>query len=164
MGKISTTPHILDLFSPLRGHINSVPYQAGPQKPNFGRLNIENVLEITVKWPAKAKVSSPVVFLLRKDWNLRLFTYYRKLNDGSVLVLNTITRMEGFMNFLAEAQLFSTLNANRGYWQIEGSFSERKKSSLLFQHALNQHTAMLFQLSNAPAIFQCIMYIILSPV
>lgn len=60
-----------------------------------------------------------------------------------------------------DAQLFSILNANSGYWQIEVDKPDRERTAFMSHYGVHQVTRMPFGLKSAPATVTRIMYIML---
>ena len=58
----------------------------------------------------------PVVIKPKKDGTLRLCVDNRRLDAIRILYMYTIPMMYGFIDSLEDAEIFSTLGANSGYW------------------------------------------------
>lgn len=72
--------------------------------------------------------------------------------------------MDERIDSLGEATVFSTLDANGSYWQIEIEKSDRDKTAFTSPHGLYRFIRMPFGLRNAPGTFQRTMDVILSTV
>jgi Reverse transcriptase (RNA-dependent DNA polymerase) len=72
--------------------------------------------------------------------------------------------MDECLDSLGEAEFFSTLDANKGFWQIEVSQEDRDKTTFSCHVGMYRFLRMPFGLLNAPATFQRAMDIILSEV
>lgn len=55
---------------------------------------------------------------------------------------------------MGDAQIFSALDSNSGYWQIRMDDKDIYKVTFVTHHGLFRYTRMLFELKNAPATFQ----------
>eukprot|EP00170_Pyropia_yezoensis_P004787 contig_19527_g4801 len=73
-----------------------------------------------------------------------------------------IPRMDGWIDFLGDATPFSTLNCHAGYWQIPLADEDKDKTTFTCHMGLFQCNRLPFRLTNAPATFQRVIYIILS--
>lgn len=71
--------------------------------------------------------------------------------------------MDKCLDSLGEEGIFSTLDANYGYWQIEVHDRDNDKTTFTSLHALYRSFLMLLRLKNAPSTFQREMDIGLSP-
>lgn len=66
------------------------------------------------------------------------------------------------VNYLGTARIFSTINGNSCYWQLEVYKSDDEKTDFTVHCSLYQFARMLFVLRKAPAPFQLFMDVILS--
>lgn len=62
--------------------------------------------------------------------------------------------------FLADASVFSVMDLQSGYWQLEVSPEDRHKTALITKYGLFEYTKMPFGLCNAPSKFQRCMELI----
>ena len=108
--------------------------------------------------------AAPVVFAPKKDGSLRFCIDYRRLNTLTIRDSYPIPRMDECIDSLGDATVFSTLDANAGYWQIPLHENDKQKTAFTTHQGLYQFTRMPFGLTNAPATFQRALDIILSPV
>lgn len=74
--------------------------------------------------------------LASKDGTLRLCLDYRKLNALTKCDSHSIPRNEKCIDSLGDATVFSTLDANSGYWQVEIEESDRDKTAFTSHHGL----------------------------
>lgn len=70
--------------------------------------------------------------------------------------------MDESIELLDKAQIFSTLDGNSGYWQIERVEKVIDKTAFVTHNGLFKFTLMPFRLKNAPATFQYAMDVILA--
>ena len=86
------------------------------------------------------------------------------MNERTVRDSNPIPRMDDCLDLLRDAQFFSTLDCNVGYWQIPLAEEDKPKTAYISQCGTYQCTRLLFGLCNAPATFQRATAMILSSV
>lgn len=72
--------------------------------------------------------------------------------------------MDECIDSMGEALIFSTLDANSDYEQIEIHPKDREQTAPTRSHGFFPFTRMPLRLRNVPAIFQTAMYAILSSV
>lgn len=68
--------------------------------------------------------------------------------------------MDEYIGSFGEAIVFSTLDANLGYWQMEIDERDRDKAAFTPHHGLYRFTRMPLVLNNAVATFQRAIHII----
>lgn len=86
------------------------------------------MLKLGGEEPTTTEWASPLVFVPKKDGNLRFCVGYRKLNAVTVGESYLIPRMDERIDSLREASIYSTLDGNSGYWQIEIYQKDREKT------------------------------------
>lgn len=118
-----------------------------------------NVAEVSItKW------ASPIVVAPKDDGSLRYCICYRKLNAATVRDSYPFLQMNECINGPETANVFSTLDANSGYWQIELDENNIYKTVFVTHNKLYRYTCMSFGLKNTSATFQRAMNTILAPV
>src|SRR5271157_1396078 len=65
------------------------------------------------------------------------------------------------MDSLGGAKYFSTLDLRSGYWQVELDKDSSEKTAFVTRKGVYKFNVLAFGLSNAPAIFQCLMDMLL---
>lgn len=104
------------------------------------------------------------MFAPKNDGSLRFCVDDRKLNAVTVGDSYPLHRMDWCIDSPGEATIFSTLDANSGYWQIKIEKKEREKTAFKSDHELYQFFRMPFGLRNAPETLQRAIGVILSSV
>jgi len=79
--------------------------------------------------PATSEWASPIVLVPKKDGQLRFCVDYRRLNDITVSDTYPLPRMDDCIDSLGDANVFSTLDCNSGYWQIPVAEQDRDKTT-----------------------------------
>ena len=98
-----------------------------------------------------------------KDGTLRFCIDFRKLNDVTVKDAQPLPRIDGTLEALKEAKLFSTLYLKSGYWRVP--IKEEYKIKTAFRTSSGQvfeFNRSPFGLCNAPATFSRLMDNVLS--
>ena len=161
LGEINTTKHRIQLKNDALP-VHAQPYRAGPSAREFEHLEVNKMLEHNVIEPAQSEWASPVVIAPKKDGSLRFCVDYRKLNDLTIKDSYPLPRMDECLDTLGNAKVFTTLDANSGYWQVPVAEDDRPKTAFTCHAGCFQFRRMPFGLCNAPATFQRTVDIILS--
>ena len=111
---------------------------------------------------ATSEWASPIVLVPKKDGSLRFCVDYRRLNAKTVPDAYPLPRNDDYLDSLGEAEIFTTLDCNAGYWQVPVAPEDRDKTTFTSYLGTFRYTRMPFGLHNAPATFQRALDIILS--
>jgi len=98
------------------------------------------------------------------DVSPRFCVDYRRLNDVTVKDKYPLPRMDDGIGFLGKACVFSMLDCNFGYWKIPVAVEYQEKTQFMCQEETDKYIRLPFGLTNAPAIFQRAIDMILSGV
>ena len=88
------------------------------------------MLTIAVIEPATSELVAPVVRAPSKDGSLQFCVDYRRLNAVTAHGSYPIPRMDECIDSFGDTQVFSTLDCNAGYWQIEVEKTKIKRPLL----------------------------------
>ncbi|GBG72716.1 hypothetical protein CBR_g12284 [Chara braunii] len=100
---------------------------------------------------------APVLFVRKKNKDLRLCIDYRKLNAQTVNNVGPLPRIDDLLERLGGATYFSKLDLNSGYHQIEIQPQDRYKTAVKTRYGHFEWIVMPFGLTNAPTTFQAAM-------
>ena len=163
LGEINVTSMDINL-KPGTRPIHQNPYRAGPQARRILESHIQDQLSEGVISPARSEWASPVLLVPKKNGAMRFCVDFRRLNAATLADSYPLPRMEDCIDSLASARVFSTLDANWGYWQLPISPEDREKTTFTTHVGTFQYNRMPFGLRNAPATFQRALDVILSGV
>lgn len=94
------------------------PYRDGPKQHDVFEMEVKKMLNAEVIEEASWEWASPEVLTPKHDCLLRVFVGYSKLNAIPVKDTYPLPRMEDCINSLADAEFFTTLDDNSGYWHV----------------------------------------------
>lgn len=95
-----------------------------------------------------------MVLVRKKDGGVRWCIDYRKLNDVTRKDSYPLPNIEECLDTLAGSTIFSTIDLQQGYHQIEVDQADRRKTAFITRYGLFEYTRMPFGLCGAPGTFQ----------
>ena len=101
--------------------------------------------------------ASPVVLVHKKDGGLRFCIHLRKLNNKMIKDVQSLPRIEDSLNCLDGGTIFTSLDLQSGYWQVELTEACQPLTAFTIGPlGFYECVQMPFGLTNAPATFQCL--------
>jgi Reverse transcriptase (RNA-dependent DNA polymerase) len=143
------------------GSIFQQPYRAEPFVRTAEQTEVNRMLAEDIIEPATSEWSSPVVLVPKRDGGMRFCVYCRKLDNLTERDLYHLPRLDEFIDSLGDAVVFSTLDANSGYWQVSMHPDDRDRTTFTCHVGTFRFKRMPFGLRNAPSTFQRAMDVIL---
>lgn len=138
---------------PIRQSARRVPYNRLQEIKNF----VEDGLQNDIIRPSRSPWASPLVLVTKHDGTTRFCVDYRKLNAVTVGDSYPIPRIDDSLRALGGANIFSTLDLTKGYWQVPVKEEDRPKTAFTCHKGLYEFNTMPFGLKGAPATFQRLM-------
>lgn len=137
------------------------PYRAPLNKRKIIDNALEEMLEAKVIERSKSSWSFPLVVVKKKDGSDRMCVDFRFLNKIIKPISYPLPLIDDILALLGRSKYFTTLDMKSGYWQVQLEDSSKEKTAFACHKGLFQFKVMPFGLSNAPAIFQELMNIVL---
>ncbi|GBG88162.1 hypothetical protein CBR_g46650 [Chara braunii] len=100
---------------------------------------------------------APLLFVRKKNKDLRLCIDYHKLNAQTVKNVGPLPRIDDLLERLGGAKFFSKLDLKSGYHQLEIRQEDRYKTAFKTRYGHFEWLVTPFGLTNAPATFQTAM-------
>ena len=105
--------------------------------------------------------SSPLVYVRKRDGTIRPCVDYRRLNEVTEKDAYPLPKMGECLDCLGDAKLFSVLDLQSGYWQIEIKPEDRHKTAIATKSGLYEYASMPMGLCNGAGTFQRCMELVL---
>lgn len=124
---------------------------------------IDEMLAAKIITRSQSPWSFPLVVVGKKYGTQRMCVDFRSLNKHTI---NTpasypLPLIDDILSLLDKSKYFTTLDLKSGYWQVQLDEESKEKTAFACHKGLFQFNRMPFVLSNAPAVFQELMNIVL---
>ena len=137
------------------------PYRTPLNNRKIVDETIEEMLDAKVIRRSRSPWSFPVVIVDKKDGSKRFCVDFRKLNQVTKKNSYPLPVIDDILALLGKAKYFTSLDLKSGYWQVLMNESDKEKTAFACHRGLFEFNVMPFGLSNAPAVFQELMSVVL---
>ena len=156
LGKTSLVQHDikLDNMTPFKEQYHRIP----PHQYEEVKKHLKEMLDIEAIQRSTSPWASPVVLVHKKEGSLRFCIDLRKLNNTTIKDVQSLLRIEDSLDCLDGATIFTSLDLQSGYWQVE--LIEASRPLIAFTIGplgFYECVWMPFGLTNTPATFQHLM-------
>ena len=117
----------------------------------------ENIKENLAKGfirKSKSPAGAPVLFVKKKNGNLRMVVDYRRLNEITIRDSYPLPLINDMLENLGKGNIFSKLDLKSAYNLIRIKSGDEYKTAFTCKLGHFEYTVMPFGLKNAPAVFQ----------
>ena len=118
------------------------------------RKELQGMLDANIIRPSTSEWSSPIVIVKKKDGGIRLCVDFRAVNDVTWKDSFPLPRIDDLLERLHGAHLFSAMDLQKGFHQIELDEESREKTAFAVPWGLFEYTVMPFGICNGPSVFQ----------
>ena len=159
LGRTSIVQHSIDTG-------DAVPIKQRPRRPPRAFMEeedkiIETQLKAGIIQESTSAWSSPLVYVKKRDGTTRPCVDYRKLNEVTRKDAYPLPRIEDCLDCLGGTKIFSTLDLQSGYWQVELKEEDRPKTAFSTRSGHYEYVTMPFGLCNAPSTFERAMELVM---
>lgn len=144
------------LAAPVRQAFRRTPQGFEQEEEKY----LKEQLEQGVLVPSKSPWAAAVVLVRKKDNSTRWCGDFRAVNERTLRDAHPLPRIDMCLDCLAGSELFSTMDLQAGYHQIQMAEEDQEKTAIITKYGLFQYTVMPFGLVNAPMTFQRCMQLI----
>ena len=107
--------------------------------------------------PSKSPYGAPILFVKKKNGELRMCMDYRALNKLTIKNKSQMPRQDELMDRLRGAKWFTKLDLQSGYHQVRIHPDDVEKTAFNTRYGHFEFNVLPFGLTNAPATFQALM-------
>ncbi|GBG64638.1 hypothetical protein CBR_g45692 [Chara braunii] len=132
-------------------------YRMSEEELEVLRAQLDDLLDKGWIRPSTSPYGAPVLFVRKKNKDLRLCIDYSKLNAQTVKNAGPLPRIDDLLERLGGAEFFSKSDLKSGYHQISIRLQDCYKSAFKTRYGHFEWIVMPFGLTNAPATFQAAM-------
>jgi hypothetical protein len=127
------------------------------------KIQLQGLLDKGYTRPSTSPWGCSVLFVEKKDKELRLCVDYRPLNAVTMKNKYPLPRIDILFDQLARAQVFSKIDLRSGYHQIKFRTEDIPKTAFTMRYGLYEYLVMLFGLMNASTHFMYLMNSVFMP-
>jgi hypothetical protein len=143
--------------------IAKAPYKMSPVEMRELKIQLHGLLDKGYIRPSTSPWGCSLLFLEKKDKELRLCVDYRPLNAVTIKNKYPLPRIDILFDQLARAQVFSKIDLCFGYHQIKIRAEDIPKTAFMMRYDLYEYLVMSFGLTNAPVHFMYLMKSVFMP-
>ncbi|GBG78561.1 hypothetical protein CBR_g27785 [Chara braunii] len=142
-----------DRVEPPRGCI----YCMSEEELEVLRTQFDDLIDKGWIRPSCSPYGTPVLFVRKKNKELRLCIDYRKLNTQTIKNVGPLPCIDDVLKRLGDAKYFSKVDLKAGYHQLKIHPRDHYKTAFKTRYGHFEWAVMPFGLTNAPATFQATM-------
>ncbi|GBG60201.1 hypothetical protein CBR_g3445 [Chara braunii] len=128
-------------------------YRMSPRELEELRKQLDELLEKGWIRPSSSTFGAPVLFVPKKEEELRMCIDYRGLNAITVKNVQPLPRIDNLLDRVQGCKYFSKIDLKSGYHQIEVHPDDQYKTAFRTRYEHYEFMVMPFGLTNAPATF-----------
>ncbi|GBG91638.1 hypothetical protein CBR_g52672 [Chara braunii] len=132
-------------------------YRMFPRELKELRKQLDELLEKGWIRPSSSPFGAAVLFVPKKEGELRMCIHYRGLNAITVKNVESLPRIDDLLDRVQGCRYFSKIDLKSGYHQIKVHPDDQYKTAFRTRYGHYEFIVMPFGLTNAPATFQCCM-------
>jgi hypothetical protein len=158
LGTCSMITHKIDTggAKPIRQPLRRTPQGVEGEEEKY----LKDQIAIGVVKPSKSSWASPLCLVRKTDGSVRWCIDYRRLNDCTVKDAYPLSKISMCLDCLANASVFSVMDLQSGYWELQRAPEDRHKTAFITKYGLFEYTKMPFGLCNASSTYQRCMELI----
>jgi hypothetical protein len=142
---------------PRAAPVSKAPYIMSTLELKELQLHLEELLKKGHICPSVSPWGALVMFVKKKDGTLRLCIDFRQLNKVTVKNKYPLLRIDDLFDQLKDAKIFLKIYLRLRYHQVRIKDEDINNTTFRTRYGHYEFTLVPFGLSNAPAVFMCLM-------
>ncbi|UYV63262.1 K02A2.6-like [Cordylochernes scorpioides] len=130
------------------------PYRASLVDQREIQEQVNQMLKFGIIEPSFSPYASPVTLVTKKDKTKRFCVDFRKLNEIICPDVHPLPLIETVLDKLAHAKIFTNVDINSAFWQVEIEPSSRNLLAFVTLEGQYQFSRLPFGLRNSPQIYE----------
>ena len=153
-GSCNILAHDIQLIDPNQKPIKQAPYRLNPYKTQIMDKEVQYLLDNGLAEESISPWASPCILVPKADGTFRFCTDFRKVNNVTIMDSFPLPLIEELLDRVGKSKIITTLDLNKGYWQIPLTTRAKEISSFITPRGLYSYTVLSFGLCNSAATFQ----------
>jgi hypothetical protein len=137
--------------------VSKTPYRMSTPELKELQMQLEELLKKGYIRPSVSPWGAPVLFVKKKDGTLRFCIDSRQLNKVTVNNKYPLPRIADLFDQLKDENIFSKIDLRSEYHHVRIKVEYISKTTFRTRYGHYEFTVVPFGLSNAPAVFMCLM-------
>jgi len=152
LGKCSVLKHHIDTgdAAPVRQPLRRTPQAFEGEEEKY----VQEQLEAGTIRPSKSEWASSLVMVRKRTGEVRVCIDYRRLNERTVKDAYPLPRIDMCIDCLSSAKIYSTIDLQSAYMQLELVEEDRHKTAFMTKYGLFEYLVLPFGVCNGPSTFQ----------
>lgn len=151
-GRTHLCTHHIELIKDAKP-FKSIPYRLNPEKTQYLKQEIANLLQAGLIEESSSPYASPVILVPKANKKWRLCTDLRRLNSQSVADPFPISRVDDLIDKVGKAKYLSKIDMTQGFLQVPLDDDSQPLTGFVTPFGQFQWKVMCFGLRNATATF-----------
>ena len=139
------------------------PYRSNPRIREEISRQVKDMLDRDIIEPSTSQWGSPVLLVTKEDGTYRFCIDYRRLNSMTKIDCYPLNRTDDCLESLgsSNAQIFSSLDLESGYWQMPIDDETKPLTSFVTHDGTFKCRKLAFGLANGPSAFSRLMSLVM---
>nr|GFB27595.1 putative reverse transcriptase domain-containing protein [Tanacetum cinerariifolium] len=137
--------------------IARAPYRLPPSEMKELVKQLQELSDKGFIRPSSSPWGAPVLFVKKKDGSFRMCIDYRELNKLTVKNRYPLPRIDDLFDQIQGSSVYSKIDLQSGYHQLRVREEDIPKTAFKTRYGHYEFQVMLFDLTNAPAVFMDLM-------